>query len=112
MEYTITSLFNKSLAYLEVAILSSKAKNSVMYNTSEYSNVTAHLLHHTTELFLKFAICASTKELPKNEHKISKLYNKYKGLYPEEKFDIKVPFTGEIEYIGITEDEIAQHEKD
>ena len=52
MEYTITSLFNKSLAYLEVAILSSKAKNSVMYNTSEYSNVTAHLLHHTTELFL------------------------------------------------------------
>ncbi|MDN5053168.1 hypothetical protein PJV92_12035 [Aliarcobacter butzleri] len=112
MEYTITSLFNKSLAYLEVAILSSKAKNSVMYNTSEYSNVTAHLLHHATELFLKFAICASTKELPKNEHKISKLYNKYKGLYPEEKFDIKVPFTGEIEYIGFTEDEIAQHEKD
>lgn len=112
MEYTITGLFNKSLAYLEVAILSSKAKDSDMYHTSEYSNVTAHLLYHATELFLKFAICASTKEQPKYEHKISELYNKYKELYPEEKFDIEVPFTGEIEYIGFTEDEIAQHEKD
>ena len=57
MEYTITSLFNKSLAYLEVAILSSKAKNSVMYNTSEYLNVIVHLLPHTTELFFIFVIC-------------------------------------------------------
>ena len=51
MEYTIKSLFNKSLAYLEVAIISSKEKDAFLYNTSEYTNVTANLLHHSTELF-------------------------------------------------------------
>lgn len=112
MEYTITSLFDKSLAYLEVAILSSKADNSFMYKTSEYSNVTAHLLYHSTELFLKFAICASTKELPKNEHNIFKLHKEYKILFPDEEFEIKIPFNEEIEYLGFSEEEIAKHKKD
>lgn len=112
MEYTIKSLFDKSLAYIEVAILSSKAEDSYMYNTSEYSNVTAHLLHHSTELFLKFAICASTHKLPENEHNISNLYEKYKKLYPTEEFKIKVPFTEEVEYIDFSEAEIAKHRQD
>lgn len=109
MDNTIKSLFNKSLAYIEVAILSSKAEDSSMYNTSEYSNVTAYLLHHSTELFLKFAICASTHKLPDNEHNIVHLYEKYKELYPDKEFTIKVPFTEEVEYIGFSEEEIAKY---
>lgn len=112
MEYTIENLFNKSLAYLEVAILSSKAKDLPMYNTSEYSNVTAHLLHHATELFLKFAICASTNQLPKNEHNISKLHDRYKELFQEEEFNIELPFTEEVEYLGFSEEAKAKHKQD
>ena len=73
MNYTVESLFNKSLAFLEVAILSSKSEDNLMYNTSEYSNVTAYLLYHSTELFLKFAIYASIKKI-KYGHDIFKLY--------------------------------------
>lgn len=112
MEYTIKSLFDKSLAYIEVAILSSKAEDSCMYYTSEYSNVTAHLLHHATELFLKFAISASTKKLPDNEHNISNLHKKYRELYLGEEFNIKVPFTEELEYIGFSEVEIKKHRQE
>ncbi len=112
MTYTIESLFNKSSAYLEVAIISSKAKDSLGYNTSEYTNVTANLLHHATELFLKFAISAKTKELPDNEHNIKKLFKKYKKLFPDEKYHIEVPFTNEVEYLGFSQKEIEQHKKD
>lgn len=112
MKYTIESLFDKSLAYLEVAILSSKAQDSFMYNTSEYSNVTAHLLHHATELFLKFAICASTNQLPKNEHNILKLRETYAKLFPGKEFNIDLPFTEEVEYSGFSEEEIAKNKQD
>jgi len=112
MTYTIASLFNKSSAYLEVAIVSSKAEDSFGYNTSEYTNVTANLLHHATELFLKFAISAKTQELPDNEHNIKKLFKKYKKLFPEEKYHIEVPFTNEIEYLGFSQKEIEKHKKD
>jgi len=112
MKYTIESLFNKSLAYLEIAILSSKAQDSPMYHTSEYSNVTAHLLHHATELFLKFSICASTKKLPENEHNISKLHERFKELFQDEEFDINLPFTEEVEYLGFSEEEIVKHKQD
>ena len=112
MTYTIESLFNKSSAYLEVAIISSKAEDSFLYNTSEYTNVTANLLYHATELFLKFAISAKTKKLPDNEHNIKKLFKKYKKLFPEEKYHIEFPFTNEIEYIGFSQKEIEQHKKD
>lgn len=112
MENTIRSLFNKSLAYIEVAIISSKTKDAFLYNTSEYSNVTANLLHHSTELFLKFAICAKTNKVPNNEHNIKKLFKQYKKLYTDDKFKIEIPFTNEIEYSGFTQKEIEQNKKD
>ncbi len=112
MTYTIESLFNKSSAYLEVAIISSKAEDAFLYNTSEYSNVTANLLHHATELFLKFAISAKTNELPDNEHNIKKLFKKYKKMFPEDRFHIEIPFTNEVEYLGFSQKEIEQHKKD
>jgi hypothetical protein len=112
MEYTIKSLFNKSLAYLEVAIISSKEKDAFLYNTSEYTNVTANLLHHSTELFLKFAICANTKEIPKNEHNIKKLVKQYEKIYTDIKFSIEFPFTNEVEYYGFSEEEILKHKQD
>jgi len=104
-------LFQKSLAYLEVAIISSKAETSVYYNTSEYSNVTAHLLHHSTELFLKFALSASTGKLAKANHKIDELYKEYKKKYLHSDFDLNIETYQNIEYIGFTDEGIEEHKK-
>ena len=38
MEYTIKSLFNKSLAYLEVAIISSKEKDAFLKKRGQVMN--------------------------------------------------------------------------
>jgi len=108
MTYTIENLFNKSLAFLEVAIISSKSENNPIYNTSEYSNVTAYLLYHSTELFLKFAICASTNKV-EHGHDIYKLHEKYKKLFTDEKFEINIPFNREVKYLGFTEEQIEEH---
>lgn len=110
MNHTRKSLFDKSLAFLEVAILSSKSKDTPMYNTSEYSNVTTYLLFHSTELFLKFAIYASTNRV-EHGHDIHILYKKYKELYPDEDYEFKLPFTEETEYLGFTEEEINEHKE-
>ena len=109
IEFIVESLCNKSLAFLEVAILSSKDNKSLMCKTSEYSNVTAYLVYHSTELFLKFAICASTQEMPPHEHNIFKLHKKYNKLYPDN--NINLPFSEEIEYLGFTEEEILESKK-
>ena len=74
-----SKFFDKSLAFLEGAIATSKANDLSMFNTAEYMGVTAHLLHHSIELFLKFAIVVATQTLTKNEHSIIKLHGKYKN---------------------------------
>ncbi len=96
----IETFFYKSLAFLEVAILSTKSENTPMYNTSEYSNVTGYLVYHSTELFLKFAIFANTKKLPTHEHDIFKLHIKYSSLYKEKRFKLTIPFAENIDYLG------------
>jgi HEPN domain-containing protein len=112
MDNIATLLFDKSMAFLENAIVSSKAEKSEWFDTAEFSGVTAHLFHHAIELFLKSAIVASTKALPKNKHNIIELYKKYKQLYPSKEFDLEIPFKKEPEYMGFTEEQINQHKKD
>jgi len=112
MNNVATLLFDKSMAFLENAIVSSKAKESEWFNTAEFSGVTAHLFHHAIELFLKSAIVASTKALPENEHKIIELYKKYKQLYPSKEFNLDIPFKEEPKYMGFTEEQINQHKID
>ncbi len=84
--------FNKAMAFLEVAIISSKEKENIYFHTTEYSNVTAYLVYHATELFLKFAIFQASKKLAKG-HDIFKLYKIYKNFYPDKKWEINIPFT-------------------
>ena len=79
--------FNKAMAFLEVAIISSKEKENIYFHTAEYSNVTAYLVYHATELFLKFAIFQASKKLVEG-HDIFKLYEKYKKCYSDEKLKI------------------------
>ena len=66
--------FNKAMAFLEVAIISSKEKENIYFHTAEYSNVTAYLVYHATELFLKFAIFQASKKLVEG-HDIFNLLN-------------------------------------
>lgn len=103
---TSDDFFDKSMAFLEIAIISSKEKENIYFHTPEYSNVTAYLVYHATELFLKSAIFKAYG-LTKG-HDIFKLYEKYKQFYKEEKFDINVPFTKpeDINYCGYTKAQI------
>ncbi len=101
--------FNKAMAFLEVAIISSKEKENVYFHTTEYSNVTAYLVYHATELFLKFAIFQAS-EKSNIEHDIFKLYKIYKNFYPDKMWEINIPFTkpGDVCYGDLTEERIKK----
>jgi hypothetical protein len=103
-----SKLFDKSLAFLEGAIATSKASDLSMFKTSEYSTVTAHLLHHAIELFLKFSIVAQGQS-PKNQHNIQELYTEYKQLYKDDAFDLQIPFKDKPQYIGMTNEKITEY---
>lgn len=104
-----SKFFEKSLAFLEGAIATSKANDSSLFNTAEYMGVTAHLLHHSIELFLKFAIVVATQTLTKNEHSIIKLHGEYKKHYCDSKFDLAIPFVQEPKFLGFNEVQIAAY---
>jgi hypothetical protein len=106
-----SKLFDKSLAFLEGAIATSKANDLSMFNTSEYSNVTAHLLHHSIELFLKFSIVAYTKQFPvKGKHDLVELHNEYKQIYSDTLFTLDIPFNNAPQYVGMTQQQIDTYE--
>ncbi len=104
--------FNRSIAYLEIAIISSKETENYLYNTSEYSNVTAYLLYHSTELFLKFALYKATDELVSG-HDIFKLHKNYQEQFMDDKYKITMPFCKpeDVNYEGFTPTKIAELKK-
>lgn len=106
----ITKLFHKSFAFLEVSIVSTES-NKPLSGTCEYSNVTAHLLYHAIELYLKFAISSKTKKIPPKGHNIFALHDEYKKLFNHRDYDIELPFIKKIEYLGYTKEEIKNHKK-
>lgn len=104
-----SKFFDKSLAFLEGAIATSNANDSSLFDTAEYMGVTAHLLHHSIELFLKFAIVVATQTPTKNEHSIIKLHGEYKKHYSNSKFDLVIPFAEEPQFLGFNEKQIAAY---
>ncbi len=106
------SFFNKSMAFLEVAIISTKTNDANYFNTSEYMNVTSHLVYHATELFLKGGICTATRDLPPTGHDIFSLHSEYKKLYSNESLNFILPFQESTKYLGFTESQKTQREKD
>ena len=104
-----THFFNRAISFLEIAIISSKENNNDQFNTAEYSNVTAYLVYHATELFLKFAIFQAT-DISVRGHEIFTLYKKYKEHYQDEEWNINIPFCKpeDVDYTNFTEDEIKQ----
>jgi len=104
-----THFFNRAISFLEVALISSREKDNDYFNTAEYSNVTAYLVYHATELFLKFAIYQVSDEAVRG-HEIFTLYKKYKEYYQDEKWDINIPFCKpeDVDYSNFTKDEIEK----
>ncbi|MDD4505396.1 MAG: hypothetical protein PHE60_03365 [Sulfurospirillaceae bacterium] len=104
-----TQFFNRAISFLEVALISSKEKDNVYFNTAEYSNVTAYLVYHATELFLKFAIFQASNESVRG-HEIFTLYKEYKKYYQDDKWDINIPFCKpeDVDYCNFTKDKIEQ----
>ncbi len=112
MKSTATHFFNKSISFLEISIISAKEKDNELYNIIEYSQVTAYLLYHSTELFLKFAIFQASDKVVKG-HDIFKLYAQYKKLYLNDKWNINIPFCKDedIDYSNFTKKEILEYKE-
>ena len=104
--------FNRSIAYIEIAIISSKEMDNYLYKTSEYSNVTAYLLYHATELFLKFALFKAKDELILG-HDIFKLHKIYEEEFSDTKYSIVMPFCKpeDIDYTNFTANQIIELKK-
>lgn len=98
----IISYYNRSLAFMEHAKLSAAAKDAEFYNIEEYTNVTAYLLYHSIELFLKFSILARTDEKDLatankySHHKLIDLKKEYEKAFPEKEYELNLPFTAEV----------------
>ena len=104
--------FNRSIAYLEIAIISSKETDNYLYRTSEYSNVTAYLLYHATELFLKFALFKAKDKLVSG-HDIFKLHKIYEEEFSDEKYTIVMPFCKpeDVDYTNFTAEQTIELKK-
>lgn len=64
-----------------------------------------HLCRHALELFLKGAIGLSTGNVPRSTHRLAKLFDQYKALYPSRKYHFSFPFP---EQVFFTEDRFPE----
>lgn len=97
--YQIISFFDKSMGFLKIAHIASLQKDEKTFSTDHYQNTIAYLCYHSFELFLKFCILAKCRDkqefektLEKFDHNITKLYDKYTALYPNERYEVDHPF--------------------
>ncbi len=93
-EYRISKLedfYTKSLTFLNIAENSAIKTKHKNFNTGEYQNVISYNVCTAFELFLKYAIGIINCEELMRSHNLSTLYEKYKELYPEDKYILQIP---------------------
>ncbi len=79
--------------------------NGSFATSFSHASVVMSLLHHGIELFLKYAISRSGKKTPPH-HYIRGLLADYNAAYPNEQFQLEVPFI--TQFLGHKEDEIEE----
>lgn len=86
-------MFWLARAYLEASTFLCEAMiNEDFSRQYSSSRVVLHLARHAIELFLKGAICASTKGDPPKTHHLENLYADYMRLYPDPSLHFEIPF--------------------
>ncbi|CAN7257260.1 hypothetical protein LJR130_001036 [Variovorax sp. LjRoot130] len=96
-ETTSSRLLWMSNSYAEAADVLSKALVEDDFSQDYLSTrVILHLCRHSLELFLKGALTAKTGKAAPNTHRLDKLYETYRALYPAEHFHFDTPFGQEI----------------
>jgi hypothetical protein len=73
--------------------------------TFNHATVIISLVHHSVELFLKYAISKSGKKTP-THHYIRGLLKEYEATYPDESFRLDLPFI--TQYLGYPDEEIDE----
>lgn len=83
-------------AYAEGALVLCNAMAEDDYQR-QYTNtrVILHLCRHATELFFKGAVLHKTRRQPPKTHRLDKLYAEYRRHYPDEKWQLDLPFPTE-----------------
>jgi len=61
--------------------------------------VILHLCRHALELFLKGAIDLHDGNIPRSTHRLAVLFEKYKILYPAEKYHFPFPFPEQLFFV-------------
>ena len=76
------------------------------FSTSySHATVVMSLLHHSIELFLKYAISRSGKK-PPTHHYIRGLHEEYNAAFPDKIFSLELPFI--TQFLGYKEDEMDE----
>ena len=76
------------------------------YSSSfSHATVIMSLFHHGVELFLKYAISRSGKDIP-HYHYIRGLLSQYYRIYSDEIFELQLPFI--TEFPGVSPDEVKE----
>lgn len=84
-------------AYAEGAqVLCDAMANDDYYPQYTNTRVILHLCRHATELFFKGAVSIKTKAAPPRTHRLDKLYAQYRLHYPDEKYQLDLPFPKEV----------------
>lgn len=93
----VARLFGMSNAFAQAADVLCQALLSGDYDADYYNTrVVLHLCRHATELFLKGAIQAKSGRRAPNTHRLDRLFQRYRQLYPEEHFVFDTPFGREV----------------
>jgi HEPN domain-containing protein len=74
-------------------------------STFSHAKIALSLVHHSVELFLKYALARACQPVPLH-HYVRELYEQYRITYPEQAFDFEPPFI--VQFIGMSSDQIAE----
>jgi hypothetical protein len=73
--------------------------------TWSHAKVLMSLVHHSVELFLKYAIARARLPVPRH-HYIRELHHKYRTEYPDADFEFEPPFIAH--FMGLTAQEVRE----
>ena len=98
--------YSLSVANADAACQLSQDMIDRTYESSfSHAKVALSLVHHSVELFLKYALARAGQPVPRH-HYVRELHQKYRTTYPEQEFKFDPPFI--VSFIGMSSGQISQ----
>ena len=102
--------YRLSDAHLDAALMLAKGLSEGTYSrTYSHCVVIMSMVHHATELFLKYCIARAKQDVPTHHH-IASLWAEFQRLYPDIECDFQPPFI--TVYLGYSEDQLLDAIRD